>query len=137
MLGEFFAAKPEEIDDSIVEEGPHGRFATVEANGLSHVPIARLGEILAAGAYDDLILGIEGRGASSGEAALFSVPEAIRDALADAEDLDATADRWASTDELRLGGWGAESARDLLGILSSLAREARTDGRVLWYWWSL
>jgi hypothetical protein len=137
MLGEFFAARADEVDDLLVEEGPHGRFPTIEANALSHVPIARLGEILGAGAYDDVILGFEGRGSESGEAVLFSVPSAVRDALAHAGDLGAVAERWAATEELRLSNWRSEDALELLRELSLLAREARTDDRGLWYWWSL
>jgi hypothetical protein len=137
VLGEFFAARRDEIDDRLVEEGPHGRFPIVEAK-VSHVAIATLGEILGAGTYDELALAMEGRGAESGEAALFRVPSQVRDRLAaTGDDLDSAAVSWASTEELSLDRWSAEAALEVLRALTQLARQGRAEGRELWYWWSL
>jgi hypothetical protein len=44
MVGEFFAARADDIDRQLVANGPYGRFSTVEANGLTEVTIATLGE---------------------------------------------------------------------------------------------
>lgn len=137
MLGEFFAACGNEIDDALVAAGPYGRFPTTEAKGLSPVPIAKLGELLAAGSYDELVEAMKGRGAENGEAVLFSIPSQLRDALAEADDLDGTARRWALTEELSLSGWTTEAALGLLQNLTGLARAARGDQQELWYWWSL
>jgi hypothetical protein len=67
VLGEFFAARPEDIDEALVADGPYGRLPTVEAKGLSAVSLATLGEILGVGTYDDLVNRIaEGPQAESG-----------------------------------------------------------------------
>ena len=139
MLGEFFAARPEDIDDVLVEEGPHGRLPAVAAKGLTPVSLAKLSEIIGAGAYDALIGRIaEGhRQAESGEAGLLTIPTELRDGLAGADDLDSVAAQWAATEELSLDGWRTQDSLDVLRELRELAREAAVDGRDLWYWWSL
>jgi hypothetical protein len=137
MLGEFFAAPDAEVDDPLAETGPHGRFPTVEANGLSHVPIARLGELLSAGTYDVLMGELDARPSASGNAVLFRIPRSIRDAIGASATLDEVAQTWSETDELSLSGWRAESAREVLGRLAELARTARSADEELWYWWSL
>ena len=111
MLGEFFVVAPADIDDEVVERGPHGRFSTVEANGLSNVPIARLGSLLGAGSYDELMAATDARPSSSGEAVLFQIPPQIRDALADAERVDDVGSAWAQTPELSLSGSSSRSGR--------------------------
>jgi hypothetical protein len=55
MVGEFFAARADDIDSLLIANGTYGRFSTVEANGLTEVSIATLGEILGAGSYDSLV----------------------------------------------------------------------------------
>jgi hypothetical protein len=66
MLGEFFAAKEDEIDE-VLDEGPFGRARpTVEAKTVSSVSIATLGEILGAGSYDDLFERVDGASGESG-----------------------------------------------------------------------
>jgi hypothetical protein len=137
MLGEFFVASDLEIDDGLAETGPHGRFPAVEANGLSHVPIARLGELLGAGSYDDLLQEIEARPSASGEAVLFRIGRSIRDAIAVVDGRADAASAWAATDELRLSGWSSEPAEELLGRLAELSQAARGVEKDLWYWWSL
>jgi hypothetical protein len=83
VLGEFFAARAEDIDDGLVEDGPYGRLQLVEAKGLTPVSIATLGEILGAGTYDQLVEPIsEGPAAESEEAGLLTIPTGFRDALA-------------------------------------------------------
>ena len=138
MLGEFFAARAEDIDEDLVADGPYGRLPTVEAKGLTEVTIATLGEILGAGGYDSLVgRAAEGREAEGGEAGLLTVPSEIRHALATVGDLKGVADRWASTEELSLDLWRTEDAFEVLRDLSELAREAGAADRELWYWWSL
>jgi hypothetical protein len=137
MLGEFFAASAADVDEGLVEIGPHGRFATVAANGLSHVPIARLGELLGAGAYDVLVREVDAQPSTSGEAVLFRIPRSIRDALAVADDIELTSRSWAATDELTLSGWNPALAADLVAQLVALARTARSTDADLWYWWSM
>ena len=138
MLGEFFAARAEDIDDGLVEHGPYGRLRLVEAKGLTPVSLATLGEILGAGTYDQLVEPIsEGPAAESEEAGLLTIPTGFRDALAEAKDLDIVAERWAATEELSRDGWSAEESREILGELSALARNAAAESRELWYWWSL
>jgi len=138
LLGEFFAARSEDLDEALVEEGPYGRLSTVEAKGLTEVSLATLGEILGVGAYDELVERIgEGAEAESEEAGLLTIPTELRDALAEAKDIDSVAGRWAATEEPSLDGWRTEDSLGVLRELSALAREAVADGRELWYWWSL
>ena len=138
MLGEFFAARSEDLDEALVEEGPYGRLSTVEAKGLTEVSLATLGEFLGVGAYDELVERIgEGAEAESEEAGLLTIPTELRDALAEAKDIDSVAGRWAATEEPSLDGWRTEDSLGVLRELSALAREAVADGRELWYLWSL
>jgi hypothetical protein len=138
VLGEFFAARSEDLDDVLVEEGPYGRLATVEAKGLTEVSIATLGEILGVGTHDELVERIgEGPQAESEEAGVLTIPTELRDVLAEARDINTVAAGWAATDELSLDGWRIEDSLRVLRELSALAREAAADGRELWYWWSL
>jgi hypothetical protein len=138
VLGEFFAARPEDIDDVLVEEGPHGRLPAIAAKGLTEVSLAKLAEIMGVGAYDALVERIaEGREAESGEAGLLTIPSEVRDGLAGAHDLDSVAAQWAATEELSLDGWRPQDSLEVLRELRELAREAAVDGRDLWYWWSL
>jgi hypothetical protein len=137
MLGEFFAARLDEVDDALVASGPHDRFPTIEANGLSPVPIARLGELLDVGSYDEVLEEVHSRPGPSGEAVLVAVPARIRNALGEADDLPQVARAWASTEELALSGWHADATTSLLHRLALLARDAGSSGCELWYWWSL
>ena len=138
MLGEFFAARPEDLDDVLVEEGPHGRLPAIAAKGLTAVSLAKLSEIIGAGAYDALVERIaEGRKAESGEAGLLTIPTEVRDGLAGAHDLDSVAAQWAATEELSLDRWRAPDSLEVLRELRELAREAAVDGQDRWYWWSL
>lgn len=41
--------------DDLVQIGPPRPLSHGQANGLSHVPVARLGALLGAGSYDDLM----------------------------------------------------------------------------------
>jgi hypothetical protein len=137
MLGEFFAARADELDDPLVEEGPFERFETVEAKSVDPVSVSTLGEILGAGTYDDLIerAAGEGREGADGEAGVFWIPVEIRDALAECADSDAVAAEWGRTDEL--SGWEPEDTELVVRELVSLARGARDSDRQLWFWWSL
>ena len=90
------------------------------------------------GRYDQLLERIgEGPQAESEEAGVLTIPTELRDALAEARDINTLAASWAATDELSLDGWRTEDSLRVLRELSALAREAAADGRELWYWWSL
>jgi hypothetical protein len=71
VLGEFFAARSEDLDEALVEEGPYGRLSTVEAKGLTEVSLATLGEILGVGTYDELV-GRIGEGRPRAKRRVFS-----------------------------------------------------------------
>jgi hypothetical protein len=135
VLGEFFVADEADIDDALVEEGPYGRFATVEAKTVISVSIATLGEILGAGTYEALLDRVEGPQATSGEAGLDAVPPEMRDALAAADDLDSAADAWGASEEM--AEWERDEVREVVGELAKLARQAREANQQLWFWWSL
>jgi hypothetical protein len=137
VLGEFFAADSADLDDTLVEEGPAGRYPIVEAKTIDPVSISTLGEILGIGSYDDLIDEVsEGPAAESGEAGLFTIPSRMRDALAQSE-LDATslAARWGATEEL--SAWPVEDVQTVVRGLAALARHAVTESRQIFFWWSL
>ena len=137
MLGEFFAAHSRDIDEGVVVNGPLDRFLTVEAKAVDAVSLSTLGEILGVGNYDNLIeAAMGGPQADGGESGIDPVPNGTRDALA-AEAIDpmAVATRWAATDEL--AEWTVEDARHVIEALIGLAREAASDGRQLWFWWSV
>jgi hypothetical protein len=139
VLGEFFAARPEDLDDELIDHGPFERLRTVEAKGLSSITIATLGEILGAGSYDDLEQrSAEGpEGGTNEDAGVFGVPTEIRDALAAADDLTAVAEEWVATEEMARDEWQQQEALEVLRELAELARQARADSCELWYWWSL
>ena len=137
MLGEFFAARASEIDDALLDLGPHGRFATVEANGLTPVSLARLGDVLAIAPFDALMGVMTSRPSPNGDAVLVGLPAALRDALAESAGLDDAARAWVSTDELKLSGWRDQAAISVVRALADLARAARAGEHNLWYWWSL
>jgi hypothetical protein len=137
MLGEFFAARPDEIE-SVVEAGPFGRFETVEAKGLTEVSLATLGEIMQLGAYDDLVERIgAGPEAESGEAGILPLPTEFRDALASIVDIHAVATKWAATEELELDQWQVSDAAEVLRDVAGLARRAQATSQQVLYWWSL
>jgi hypothetical protein len=134
----FFAARDQDVDQSLADEGPGPDFPGVEAKMLSPVEVATLGEILGAGKYDELVEGMsnserEGEGGACG---LYRVSREIRDALATA-DVESAAARWGATEELRASGWQADDARDTVGELRELAARARAEGKQLWVWWSV
>jgi hypothetical protein len=119
--------------------GPFGRVETVEAKGLTEVSLATLGEILGVGGYDELVDLIgDGRKAESGEAGVLPLPAAFRDALARLDSVHTVAERWAATDELTADQWTVDDdAAVVLRDLCAMAQRAKSDGRDLWYWWSL
>ena len=140
MLGEFFAAREDELDEQLLEDGPSERdLEFVEAKALSEVTFATLAEILGLGAYDDLVdrfVDVEWP-TSTPEVGAYRLPLEFRNALADLREVDAAARSWAATDELRRSQWQPEEAALVLRELRGLARTARDAGRELWYWWSL
>jgi hypothetical protein len=134
VLGEFFASRVDEVDDVLIEEGPYGRFPTIEAKTVSSVSIATSGEILNTGTHDELFERIEGPQAAHGEAGLGQVPNEVRDALASTHKLDAVAERWGTIDEM--ADWRPSDVRELIRDLALLARQAREADQQLWFWWS-
>lgn len=138
MLGEFFAARRDEVDDGLVEHGPFERFATVEAKTFTEVSLATLGEILEVAPYPALVDRIaDAPQIESGEAGLLWLPTEFRDALATLQEERSVAERWVATDELAADGWEAGEAATVLGELADLARRARAEEREVWYWWSI
>jgi len=138
VLGEFFAARSDEIDETLVGSGPSERFTTVQGKGLTEVSLSTLGEIMQVGTYDGLVERIaEGPQTENGEAGVLALPAEFRDALASSEDVGSMAEQWTATDELVADGWQTEDATAVLRELAKLARAARAADRDLWYWWSL
>jgi hypothetical protein len=134
VLGEFFAATT--INDTLVEDGPFGRYDTVTAKTVSAVSIATLGVILEIGTYDEVSeLVDQGLLAEHGEMGIDAVPPSLRDALASETDLAGVANRWHDTDEMR--DWPNRDVVQVVTDLAALARRARSDGMQLWFWWSL
>ena len=137
MLGEFFAADPADIDDALLDHGPFGRYATIEAKTIDSVSISTLGEILGVGTYDELVEEVSnGPALASGEAGLFVIPTRMRDALAAAVDeAPAIAAKWHATEEI--SGWYAEDVRTVVLELVALAQRAANESQQLLFWWSL
>jgi hypothetical protein len=137
VLGEFFAAREDELDAVLVEEGPFDRFETVEAKTVSSVSLATLGEILGVGSYDELFdrADRQARQTADGEAGIDAVLPELQAALAADAELDTVAARWAATDEL--ADWDPGDVRDVVHELARLARHAQGKGQRLWFWWSV
>jgi 8-oxo-dGTP pyrophosphatase MutT (NUDIX family) len=137
VLGEFFAARKDEIDEALLE-APYERLETVEAKGLSEINLARLGEILDLGTYDDLVGQFDATGPSDNhDVGLYELPRTFRDVLAGLADVGPAARRWVATEELQLDEWQLEDGELVLREVSALARRALEEQRDLWYWWSL
>lgn len=138
MIGEYFAARPAEIDEELVELGPTGRFEIVSAKTHSSVTTGTLGEILGVGDSDELTAQAETNWyGASGEYGIDAIPTALRDALAETIDLLRVAELWTATDELQLSGWTVDETHEVLRRLARLAADARSSGRELWFYWSL
>lgn len=138
MIGEYFAARPDELDERLVESGPEGRFEIVSAKTHSGVTTGTLGEILGVGESEDLTAQTETNWyGASGEYGIDAIPTAVRDALAETNDFLRIAERWTATDELQLSGWTVDETHEVLRRLARLAADARSRGRELWFYWSL
>jgi len=138
MIGEYFAARPDEIDQELVELGPEGRFGIVSAKTHSTVTTGTLGEILNVGDSKELTAQTETDWyGESGECGIDAIPTPLCDALADASDLVQVAERWTATDELQLSGWTVDETHEVLRSLVRLAVNACASGRDLWFYWSL
>jgi hypothetical protein len=138
VIGEYFAARPDEVDENLLELGPAERFDVVPAKTHSAVTTGTLGEILGVGDSDELTAQAETDWyGDSGEYGIDAVPSAIRDALAAETDLLEVAQRWTMTDELQAGGWTVDETHGVLRSLARLAADARATGRELWFYWSL
>jgi hypothetical protein len=137
VLGEFFCCDLDEIDESLLATGPGSGHPSVAANRLSPVDIAKLGEILGAGTYRDLLdlTAQVHQESASGESGVYDVPESLVTALVGTDDLTGVAERWSETDELRLSGWNAAATGSVLSALKTLAAGRGT--KPLWYWWSV
>jgi hypothetical protein len=134
----FFAADDEEIDQSLANDGPGPSFCGVEVKTVTPVDVAKLGEIVGAGRYDDLVEALshsmDEHVGEGGECGLYRVPRAIRDCLADA-DVDNVSARWGATDEPER--WAPNEVRQTVAELRELAARACAEDRQLWIWWSL
>jgi hypothetical protein len=138
VLGEFFLSTSDGLDKELITSGPSGRLACVTAKGLTPVNIASLGAMLGVGSYEEIFVecGAEHHEADSGESGVWDVPAAVCQALPTIDSLEAVAQQWVATEELRLDGWRASDGLSVLTELSALVSRQK-DGQVLWYWWSL
>jgi hypothetical protein len=83
MIGEYFAARPDEIDEELIEFGPERRCEIVSAKTHSAVTTGTLGEILDVGDSEELTAQAETAWyGQSGEYGVDAIPAALRDALA-------------------------------------------------------
>jgi hypothetical protein len=137
VLGEFFFSDLDAIDEALLATGPDRGQPSVVANGLSPVDIARLGELLGAGTYRDMLdrTAQVHRESASGASGIYDVPEPLVAALVGARDLTEIAERWSETDELRLSEWNSTATGAVLTGLKTLAAARGT--KPLWYWWSV
>jgi hypothetical protein len=138
VLGEFFLSTSDGLDNELITSGPSGRLACVTAKGLTPVNIAWLGAMLGVGSYEEIFAecGAEHHEAESGESGVWDVPAAVCQALVTIDSLEAVAQQWVATEELRLDGWRASDGFSVLTELSALVSRQK-GGQVLWYWWSL
>lgn len=136
MLGEFLVCPVEAIDEALLASGSAGRWPCFEVSGLTPVNIAKLGSILEAGTYDEMLAQAvaDHRESASGASGVFTVPPVVLTALEECDDLDAIASRWAATGELAASRWQAADATRVLGQLAGLAGGRRDP---VWYWWSV
>jgi hypothetical protein len=133
----FFVARDQEVGHALVESGPGPDLSGVEAKMMSTVEVAKLGEIVGGGEYDQLVelMSASELEGSDGSCGLYRVPIEIRDGLADA-DVASVAARWAVTEEMQASGWQPDDVRDTVAELRSLAGRARSESKQLWVWWS-
>jgi hypothetical protein len=138
MLGTFFEASGS-LDAAVIAGGPVEHSPTADVKGLSEVTLGTLGEVLGVGGADDLAerIGDEGVEAGHGEAGVFSLPNELRDALADLVDRDGVASRWTESEELVADNWQADDAFEALQRMQTVAQAAREAGNPMYYWWSL
>ncbi|MGW4033136.1 hypothetical protein ACWEFL_28225 [Streptomyces sp. NPDC004838] len=70
---------------------------------------------------------------------VLSVSDTLQEALASAahDDLAGAAGAWAETDEMQAYGFTADTAREVLVLLSGLAGRAGSGSRRLYCWWAL
>jgi hypothetical protein len=138
MLGTFFEASGP-LDAAVISGGPLESSPTADVKGLTEVALGTLGEILGAGGADELAdrMGDGALEAEGGEAGVFSLPDDLRDALADLVDGDGVATRWAESDELVADNWRPNDTLEALQRMQIVAQAAREAGNRMFYWWSL
>jgi hypothetical protein len=138
MIGTFFEASGS-LDAAVIAGGPVEKSLAADVKGLTEVALGTLGEILGVGGADDLAdrIGDEGVEADHGEAGVFSLPNELRDALADLVDRDGVATRWTEGEELVADHWRADDALEALQRMQTVAQAAREAGNRMYYWWSL
>jgi hypothetical protein len=138
MLGTFFEASAP-LDAAVIARGPVENSPTADVKGVTEIALGTLGEILGVGDADDLAdqIGDEGVEADHGEAGVFSLPNELRDALANLPDRDGVATRWTESDELVTDNWRAHDTLEALQRMQTVAQAAREAGNPMCYWWSL
>jgi hypothetical protein len=138
VLGTFFETAGQ-LDAAVVASGPAEHPPTADVQGLSEVSLGTLGEILGVGGADDLAdrIADEGVEADHGEAGVLSLPNELRDALANLVDLDGVATSWMETEELVADNWRTADTLDALQRMQTVAKTARETGNPMYYWWSL
>jgi hypothetical protein len=129
----FFAARDDEIDRAVVEEGPHGRVVGFAARNIDEVDLAALGEILDADNHGELMGRMQdgARYGASGEYGVFRVAPELTHRLTGPWDARDLAARWIATGELPVAS--ADDIRRLLDSMRLVAIRARMEGRELWF----
>ncbi|MBT2424083.1 hypothetical protein J7F01_40595 [Streptomyces sp. ISL-22] len=147
VMCDYFSASDDDTALRVLDEpgGPDpAGWDVVPLKGIDPVVVmARLEAVLTGCSYEEAAeRPRSGQLLSSPEAEsafVVSVSDTLTEALASATPavLAEAAGPWAETDELRQYGTTAEAATEVLGLLSGLARRARSAGCRLYCWWAL
>lgn len=147
VMCDYFAAPDDDTAVRVLEQpgGPAPSvFDVVSLKGVDPVvAMARLEAILSGCTYEEASQRPRsGQLLSSPEAEsafIMSVSDTLWEALASATRTAPAeaAGRWSETDELRQHGVTAETAAEMVDLLSGLADRARSAGNRLYCWWAL
>ncbi len=147
VMCDYFSACDDDEAVCVLDEPGGPDTATVDVVSLKGidpvVTLAQLEAILTGCTYEEASARPRsGQLLSSPEAEdafIVSVSDTLPAALASAShaSLMGAAGPWADTDELRRSGTTADTALDVLFVLSGLASRARSAGLRLYCWWAL
>lgn len=141
LLTDFVIAGEDEAGDLATAVRPAERWPTLECKGVEMVKISTLFAAATGTPPDDDLPGsfeLAGEGRDEGPW-VFRIPENIAGAIAGIapDELPAVAARWAATEELRLDGWSAGEAAEVIGQLRGHAKKAIEARSTLFLWLSL